>query len=93
LQAKGPEFRLGSFVVMVMAMMVPGRGKRRRGNHHNDHGCEQKFSHACIVALVLLGKPATLHDELKNAHQERNGEKQDIRIELKQRVWLSLVAH
>ena len=37
--------------VMVMAvMMVLRRGKRGRGNHHNEQGGEQKFLHGCIVA-------------------------------------------
>jgi hypothetical protein len=36
--------------VVMVTMMVPGRGKRRRSNHHNEQGGEQNFSHACIVA-------------------------------------------
>jgi hypothetical protein len=55
-------------VVMAM-MMVLGRGKRRRGNHHNEQGGEQKFLHGCIVASVLLRKHTTLVEELKNANQ------------------------
>jgi hypothetical protein len=36
---------------MVMAvMMVLRRGKRGRGNHHNEQGGEQEFLHGCIVA-------------------------------------------
>jgi hypothetical protein len=38
--------------VVMVAMMVLCRGKRRGGNHHNEQGGEQNFLHGCIVALV-----------------------------------------
>jgi hypothetical protein len=39
-------------MVVMVTMMVLGRGKRRRGNHQNEQGGEQEFPHACMVALV-----------------------------------------
>jgi hypothetical protein len=53
LTGKRADSGLCGFVMVVMAvMMVLGRGKCRRGNHHNEQGGEQEFPHACMVALV-----------------------------------------
>lgn len=61
---------LGGFVMVVMVvMMVLGRGKRRCGNHHNEQGGEQKFPHACMVAPVELRLHTTFGEESKNANQ------------------------
>jgi hypothetical protein len=61
---------LDSFVMVVMVvMMVLGRGKRRCGNHHNEQGGEQEFSHACIVALVELRLHTTFGEESNNPNQ------------------------
>jgi hypothetical protein len=61
-------------MVVMVTMMVLGRGKRRGGNHHNEQGGEQKFPHGCIVAPGLPVQYTTLGEELKNAHQKRNGD-------------------
>jgi len=60
-------------MVVMVTMMVLGRGKRRRGNHHNEQGGEQKFSHGCMVAPVGFGLHTTFGEESKNTNQERNG--------------------
>jgi len=77
-------------------MMVLGRGKCRRGNHHNEQGGEQEFSHACIVASVWLRQHTTYREEVKKRDQERNGEKAGNRdseqgIEVDQKLWLAYV--
>jgi hypothetical protein len=79
-------------VMVVVVMMVLGRGKRRRGNHHNEQGGEQKFLHACILASARLRQHTILGEQVKNRYQERNGEEQGTRIEVKQRLSLSVVA-
>src|SRR5579863_2984858 len=74
LAGEGPYSVLCSFVLVVMVvMMVLGRGKGRRSNHHNEQGGKQKFLHGCMVALVGLRRNTTLGEEMINAHQERNG--------------------
>jgi hypothetical protein len=56
-------------VVARVMMMVLGRGKRRGGNHHNEQGRKQKFSHGCIVASVGVLTHTTFGEQLKNPYQ------------------------
>ena len=56
-------------VVMAVVMVLPGRGTRRRSNHHNEQGGEQKLLHASIVAPVFMRKHTTLGEEVENANQ------------------------
>jgi len=56
-------------VMTMVTVMVLRRGKRRRGNHHDQQGSEQKFPHACILASVSLPPPTTFVEEPTAPHQ------------------------
>ena len=50
----GPISGLCSLVMVMMVMVVLGRGERRRGNHQQKKGGEQKFLHASNRSIGLV---------------------------------------
>ena len=58
-----------SAVALMTDVMVLGRSERRSGNHHNQQGGEQEFSHGCILAPGLLRQHTTFGEEVRNRHQ------------------------
>jgi len=56
-------------MVAMVTMMVPGRGKRRSGNHHHEQGGEQEFPHGSNRSTASIGPTYHFEEEVDHPHQ------------------------